>query len=138
MLLYFVQKSNISKELLIRTGLMKAEGSGNEIEEYKSQCSKGELNSNFSRKNSYLNETTISLDSKQNESFFIHLKSNEDLSYKPNLKAEIESQCKNNNGKAYCFDNIYIKELFNDNPFVSNDYNQDLVNSLVNVRWFLI
>jgi hypothetical protein len=135
MLIYFVQKSNISKELLLRTGLLKSEERINEIEECKSQYSKGDVQSIFSRKSSYLNESTISLESKNNESLFINHKSHEEIPYKPTLKAEIDSQNKNN-GKAFSFDNNYFKDLFFENPFIVIDYNHDLINSLVNVRWF--
>jgi len=134
MLIYFVQRSNISKDLLLRTGLLKSEERMNEIEECKSQYSKGDVLSTFSRKSSYLNETTISLDSKNNESFFINHKSHEEISYKPNLKAEIHSQNKNN-GKAFSFDNNYFKDLFIENPYFVTEYNHDLINPLVNVRW---
>lgn len=132
MLIYFVQKSNISKELLLRNGLIKIEEKNNEFEECKSEHLKDDGQSNFSRKSSYLNETAITIDSKVNEIFFIDNKSKEDVPYKETLNNDKDSINKIN-GKIYSFDNIYFKDLFKENPYFNSEYNQDLIKSLVNV-----
>lgn len=128
MLIYFVHKSIISKDLLIRGSLKKLKNLKHNSDELKTHYSKEDINSNniFDKTSlNTLNDTSITFEENKSGDVIFLDKNAENVSKNDLIFS------KKTSGKIYNFDNNFIKEIFNENE--NSELDKDLISSLIKV-----